>query len=150
MNQWRWATSWRRFTAHILDLCFIILFEAVFGFILVISGASAKLTALSMHGLVFYLSLFIFSWLYYALLESSPLQASLGKKICGLKVVNQDGKRLSFIRAALRFLAVFVSYLSLIGHFLIFFTQKRQTLHDKIAKVHVIEQIKEEKSIPVN
>lgn len=147
MNEWKWATPWRRFAAHVLDLCFIILFEAILGFFLVFSNLSTRLLAISMHGLFFYLSLFVFVWLYYALLESSPLQASLGKRICGLKVVNQDGKRMSFLRASLRFLAVFVSYATLIGHFLIFFNLKRQTLHDKLARVHVIEQIKVEKTL---
>lgn len=150
MNQWKWATPWRRFAAHILDLCFIILFETILGFFLVISHLSTRFLAISMHGLFFYLSLFVFSWLYYAILESSPLQASLGKRICGLKIVNQEGRRMSFFRASLRFLSVFVSYITLFGHFLIFFSLKRQTLHDKLVKVHVIEQIKVEKSIHAN
>ena len=36
--------------------------------------------------------------LYFSLLESSYLQASLGKLVFGIKVVDQQGERLDFLR----------------------------------------------------
>lgn len=46
---------------------------------------------------------------YCAILESSPLQATLGKKLLGLTVVNARGERITFLRAVLRFLSKWIS-----------------------------------------
>jgi uncharacterized RDD family membrane protein YckC len=45
------------------------------------------------------------SWLYYALLESSERQGTLGKIACGLFVSNLRGERISFGQASARFWA---------------------------------------------
>lgn len=47
----------------------------------------------------------IMLWLYYSLMESSEQQATPGKMIFGLKVVDQEGSRLTFWRASARILA---------------------------------------------
>ncbi len=39
-------------------------------------------------------------WLYRALMESSPVQSTLGKKVCGLVVTDMQGNRISFGRAS--------------------------------------------------
>src|SRR5262245_25912782 len=49
------------------------------------------------------LQLVLIGWLSYsALLESSPWQATLGKKIFKLRVYDSRGGRLSFLQAAMR------------------------------------------------
>ena len=50
----------------------------------------------------------IISCLFHASFESSKLRATPGKKICGLVVVDRDGKRITFIRAVLRFFMHFI------------------------------------------
>ena len=42
------------------------------------------------------------SWLYFAYFESSKSQATFGKQIVSLKVVNTTEERISFLNAALR------------------------------------------------
>lgn len=73
-------------------------------------------------------------WCYFALLESSAWQASLGKKALGLYVTDLRGNRLSFARASGRYFGMILSTLSLgIGYAMAGFTPKKQALHDLIA-----------------
>ena len=38
---------------------------------------------------------FVFAVLYFALMQSSARQATIGKALCGLKVTDADGERIS-------------------------------------------------------
>lgn len=78
--------------------------------------------------------------LYYAILHSSKWQATVGKKLVGIKVTNLEGERIHFLRAAVRHLVMlFLSSIFLIGYVMYFFTKKKQTLHDMIAKTVVVQ-----------
>jgi uncharacterized RDD family membrane protein YckC len=79
-------------------------------------------------------------WLYSALLESSDMRATLGKKIVGLKVVNLSGGKLSFGQATGRHFGKIVSLITLgIGYFIQPFTERKQALHDMMAGALVIK-----------
>lgn len=74
------------------------------------------------------------TWLYFAVLESSSWQATLGKKLLGLYVTDIKGQRLSLSRATGRTFAKFLSSMSAgIGYLLCGFTEKKQALHDMVA-----------------
>ena len=74
------------------------------------------------------------SWLYEAFMESSSYQATLGKMICGLKVTDLYGNRISFERATGRHFAKWISVAILwIGFIMVGFTERKQGLHDLIA-----------------
>lgn len=74
------------------------------------------------------------TWLYFAVLESSSWQATLGKKLLGLYVTDIKGQRLSLSRATGRTFAKFLSSMSAgIGYLLCGFTEKKQALHDIVA-----------------
>jgi uncharacterized RDD family membrane protein YckC len=78
-------------------------------------------------------------WMYYAVLHSSKWQASIGKKVLGLKVVDRNGNRISFGRATGRFFAWMLSFLILgIGFMMIGWTKRKQGLHDIIADTYII------------
>jgi uncharacterized RDD family membrane protein YckC len=84
----------------------------------------------------------VLNWLYYALLESSTWQATLGKKALGLEVTDVEGRRISFGRASGRFFAKIISTLILfIGFIMAGFTEKKQALHDIIAGTLVIRKL---------
>ncbi len=51
------------------------------------------------------LAMFVVHWLYYALFESSELKGTPGKLALGLAVVDDNGKRLPFRKASMRFLS---------------------------------------------
>lgn len=78
--------------------------------------------------------------LYSAVMEASPQQATLGKRLLGLKVCDELGNKLSISRSLLRALAKWLSTLTLgIGYFIGFFDKKQQCLHDKLARTLVIK-----------
>ncbi|NOT35295.1 MAG: zinc-ribbon domain-containing protein [Candidatus Eisenbacteria bacterium] len=82
----------------------------------------------------------LISWLYYALLESSATQATLGKLLLGVRVTDLEGRRIGFGRASLRWLARFVSNLTFgIGYVMAAFTSRRQTLHDLMTNTLVVK-----------
>lgn len=76
---------------------------------------------------------------YYALMESSQYQATLGKMALGLKVTDAYGRRLSVGRAYGRELAKILSGLiCMIGYIMAAFSDKKQSLHDLIAGTLVV------------
>ena len=80
------------------------------------------------------------SFIYYAVLESSEQQATWGKRLIGLRVTDLDGGQISFGRAAGRFFAKIVSYLTLLIGFLMQpFTTRKQALHDILAGTLVVK-----------
>jgi len=82
----------------------------------------------------------IIALLYYALMESSSRQATIGKMAMKIKVADLEGRSISFWRAAARSFAKILSVITYIGLLNIFFHQKRQCLHDLIAKTIVIDR----------
>lgn len=82
------------------------------------------------------------NWVYFAVLESSPWRATLGKKALGLSVVDLSGNRISFARASGRFFAKILSSMTfLIGFVMAGFTAKKQALHDILAGCLVTRKI---------
>ena len=81
------------------------------------------------------------SWLYAALMESSPGQATIGKKALGLKVTTTDGGRISFGQATGRHFGKWLSaILLLIGYLMMLWDDRKQTLHDKMAGTLVVKR----------
>jgi len=78
---------------------------------------------------------------YYAGLHSSKWQATVGKKLLGLKVTDIQGNRVSFWRALGRYFAKsFLSGIFMIGYIIAAFTEKKQALHDLIAGTIVVRK----------
>jgi uncharacterized RDD family membrane protein YckC len=79
--------------------------------------------------------------MYYSLMESSSMQATIGMKICGLKISDANFQRISFLRALGRELAAYLSAIIIfIGYFMIGWTEKKQGLHDMIASTLVVRR----------
>jgi uncharacterized RDD family membrane protein YckC len=85
----------------------------------------------------------VVSWLYFALMESSARQATIGKIALGLFVTDLQGRRLSFGRATGRFFAKIITGLVplFIGYIMAGFTARKQALHDMIAGCLVLKRI---------
>jgi uncharacterized RDD family membrane protein YckC len=78
---------------------------------------------------------------YYALMESSASQATLGKMALGIKVTDGDGRRLGFAHALGRWFAAALSYLTFyIGFFMAGFTERKRALHDFVASTLVVDK----------
>lgn len=123
----KYAGFWLRFLAIFLDgIVLNVVSYIIFG------SKNTGTTA-------YYSITIIVLWLYYAIMESSPWQATLGKKTMGIKVTDLNGNRISFGRATGRYFAKFISTIILfIGYIMAGFTQKKQALHDMIAGTLVV------------
>jgi uncharacterized RDD family membrane protein YckC len=77
---------------------------------------------------------------YFALMESSRWQGTLGKVALGIKVTDVDGHQLSFGKATGRYFLKFVSTALFMFGYLVSFSDKRQTWHDYIAKTLVVRK----------
>ena len=82
----------------------------------------------------------ILGWLYAALQESSASGATVGKRLCGIRVVTLEGGRLSFGQATGRHFGKILSALILLIGFLMQpFTERKQALHDMMAGAVVVK-----------
>jgi uncharacterized RDD family membrane protein YckC len=136
-----YAGFWRRFAAYLIDS---ILFGIVVVPIVLVAlpdptqaQAAAPPPAFAVLAPLYYLV----TWLYFALMESSGRQATLGKMALGIVVTDLDGNRIGFGKATARFFAKILSGLILyIGFIMAAFTQKKQGLHDMIAGTLVVKR----------
>ncbi len=78
--------------------------------------------------------------LYYAFMQSSSRQATVGKLALSLKVTDMEGGRIDFGKALLRELCkILSSAIFLIGYLMAGFTDKKQALHDIIPGTLVVK-----------
>lgn len=74
-------------------------------------------------------------------MQSSRLQATPGKAILGLKVTNENYKKIGFTQASSRFFGKIISGLIVgIGYLMIDFTKKRKGLHDQMKSTLVLNE----------
>ena len=101
-------------------------------------AADAIGTFLAGFGMIMIIS-FLLTWAYFALMESSGWQGTVGKKIMGIQVTDLNGSRISVGRATARLVVkACLSGWFLIGYIMAFFTQRKQALHDLIAGTIVL------------
>jgi uncharacterized RDD family membrane protein YckC len=75
------------------------------------------------------------SWLYYALMESSPLQGTIGKLVTGMKVTGLYGERISFLQATYRFLGKLISFGTFcLGYVYVAMSPSKQGFHDILSR----------------
>lgn len=130
-----YAGFWIRVAAALIDsvLMYIVFFGAAFLFM------DGGLENIAM-GMTITLQLIFAAAgiLYFAGMESSSRQATLGKMAVGIKVCNAQGEQLSFANALGRYFAKFISAITLyIGFMMVGWDKKKQGLHDKIASTYV-------------
>lgn len=122
-----------RLAAFLIDYVVLLSFYMVLSLVFDINRFK-----LPIFGLWWFGSLFLVLWLYHAILESSPWQGTVGKKLLNLKVANLKGERIGFLRASSRYFLLGLSRLLCgLGFLLIFFTKRKQTLHDKLSNTVV-------------
>lgn len=131
----KYSGSLRRFLAFTVDTLILIGVYLTLGLILSLNVLLGPIMALPMIGFWFYGGLFLTALLYYAAFESSHHKATIGKRLLGLKVVDLEGNSISFLRAACRYT---IHAILRIGFILMFFTKKKQGLHDKLTKVVIV------------
>ena len=125
---------WIRVVAYIIDAILLGVVSNILGLAI---GSADPTTGLNYTGGGVS---FIIGLLYFALLESSERGATLGKMAVGLRVVTDQGQRLSLGHALGRYLAKIISGLILgIGYLMVAFTDRKRGLHDMIAGTLVVK-----------
>jgi uncharacterized RDD family membrane protein YckC len=124
-----YAGFWLRFVAFLLDF-------------LILAAIDIALTLITFGGYIFAFGLpMLISWLYYAVMESSPKQATIGKMAVGIAVTDLVNHRITFARATGRHFASYISTIILfIGFIMVAFTEKKQGLHDMLADTLVVKR----------
>jgi len=103
MEENLYAGFWKRVGAYFIDAVILFIILAVFFFFWGFFGFPTGPKE-NFESLVLLISLILF-WAYFAKMESSHLQASLGKMALGIVVTDMSGKQISFGRASCRYLA---------------------------------------------
>jgi uncharacterized RDD family membrane protein YckC len=143
-----YAGFWKRVAAFVIDgvvtyIAFFIigfLYGIGFGFTASMISFPDKDALAAMTSHMIWLS-FALSWIYYAAMESSPLQATIGKTALGIKVADLRGNRVSFGKATGRHFGKIVSALTLgVGYIMAAFTARKQALHDIMAGCVVVNR----------
>jgi len=125
----RYAPFWKRSAAALIDLAIVGIATSALEFEL----QTRQWFAENMTPLLLFL--------YFSLFECSSEQATLGKRIMGIKVCGADGRRLTYPRAAIRTLAKALSLLTCgVGFIMPLLTPWKQALHDKLTDTIVVEK----------
>ena len=141
-NMKSYAGFWKRVIAYLID-AFIIAFPVtmIFGTVIPVVLKTENLEVTSVTVSMPQIIMLVSSWVYFAGLESSAWQATVGKKMLGMKVADTSGERIDFIKATVRYLSKFLSsFIFMIGFIMVAFTAKKQGLHDFIARPTVVNQ----------
>jgi uncharacterized RDD family membrane protein YckC len=140
-----YAGFWLRMAAALVDgLVLFIPFCVITMVVIVVFkllGASKGDDGIFLIATAWPLATILMTSFYFALMERSPWQATLGKLAVGLRVSDIEGHRLTLGRAMGRTLAKYISLMTIgIGYVMCGFTEKKQTLHDMIAKCLVLRR----------
>ena len=132
-----YAGFWRRFCAYVVDTALL----SGIGMVLLSSirvlepdNFQALANVAPVSGALW--------WAYFAILESSPAQGTLGKVALGLQVTDLHGDPISFRRALVRNALKYLSSLVLFaGWLMVAFTPRKQGLHDLIGGTLVLRKV---------
>ena len=149
-----YAGFWLRFVAYLIDAVVIWIvclpLFLILGSVLGVSMAGIAqnpngemLGGGAMAGFALFELLIVAGvWLYFAMMETSAWQGTIGKKVLGLRVTDLDGNRIGFARATGRYFAKLVSGIILMfGYIMAGFTEKKQALHDMMAGCLVVKNV---------
>lgn len=135
-----YASPWKRLGAGIIDIVISFPVSLFLGLVLAPFLARNAIDQQHLESQLNGIGYFTW-WIYFAAMESSSLQATLGKMAFGLRVTDIEGRRIGFWKASGRHWSKLISsLLLLIGFVMIFFTKKKQGLHDQMTGCVVLEK----------
>ena len=128
---------WVRVLAYIIDAMILQFASSMLalvgvGAVLGVGGSAEAVVGAGVIGV--YGLMLVLNWLYFAILESSAWQGTLGKQALKLIVTDESGERIGFGRATGRYFAKILStMIFMFGFFMVGWTQRKQGLHDMVA-----------------
>ncbi len=149
-SQTNYATFWQRLLALLIDS--VVLTILIFILLLIVNVGYPKasvydpqtrgmVTTISAEAFIAILIVFlVVPYLYHALFESSHSQATPGKMALGIYLTTTRGNEVDLPTATMRYVVrVFLSgWLFYLGYWMMFFTARRQCLHDLLAGTIVV------------
>jgi uncharacterized RDD family membrane protein YckC len=122
------AGFWIRVGAYLVDTLVLLAAMAAMQVLLAIVGVAVPAVVNYVLGLA-----------YFVALHAGPWQATPGKRLCGLRLVRDDGLPVGHGLALLRYFALALASLPLgIGLMLAGFRSDKRGLHDMICGTHVV------------
>ena len=153
-KRFHYAGFWVRLVAALIDGIVIaivaVIILASFNYLVLASTSDINVQRefLGLSALLSRATVFVFSWLYSASMESSVHQATLGKQALGLRIVDLSGRRIGFGQASGRHFGKIISSVILfMGFIMIGWTRQKQGLHDKMSGCLVIRYPSEKYSV---
>jgi len=135
-NSFSYAGFWKRAIAYFVDTIILVVGASAIGFII---GFLVVVTGnIFIHPLFVGIAGFLFGVAYLVCFHSLKRQATPGKMLIGIKVVDYNGNRIDFLRSLARYFSMFLSGFFLIGFLIAGFTKRKQALHDFICKTYVV------------
>lgn len=132
-----YAGFWLRLAARLLDGLILILISSLWVLISILLFGDFNGAAKGLY----YTLIFLTSWLYTTMMESSKKQATVGKLAVGIQVTDENGNGISFGKACGRYFAKILSNLTLyIGYLMAGWTKRKQALHDMAAGCLVVKK----------
>lgn len=150
-----YAGFWLRFVAYVIDSLVLsvlggvltLLVAALTGLSLAsmdfgLFGAVEAIFSALAHMFLVVPLLLVSTWLYFAMMESSSSQGTLGKMALGLRVTDLNGRPINFGRATGRFFSKIITSLIPfgIGYIVAGFSSRKQAIHDMIASCLVLRR----------
>ena len=134
----QYAGFWKRVAAFVIDFVIIAIcsIPVTFIFYAYFSNDEPSVAERKVQGMGL-----AFAWLYFALMESSAYQGTVGKIFLGIKVTDLNGHKIGFGRATGRHFGKIISAIILfVGFIMVAFTKRKQGLHDIMAGCLVLNR----------
>jgi len=157
-----YAGFWKRFAAYLIDsiiigivmVILVVLFGGLFGLGMLSSDTEFDEESMQMEEpaamligammgtfVLLWIVSMVAQWLYFALMEASSNQGTLGKMAMGIKVTDAMGYPVTFGRATGRYFGKILSgAILMIGYIMAAFTERKQALHDMMAGTLVLNK----------
>jgi uncharacterized RDD family membrane protein YckC len=147
----RLAGFWRRWLAWLIDTSVLGVLSVFVALAIVVALSESKAATDSPIVIIrrptvtaemwLVIAVVVLHWLYYAMMEASPYQATLGKLLIGIYVTSEEGREITFSQASVRFAAKLISAaLAMVGFLMAAVTLRKQALHDLVAGTLVVRK----------
>ncbi|MFP3018603.1 MAG: RDD family protein [Candidatus Tisiphia sp.] len=147
MNGYIYCGFWRRSIAVVLDQMFLIIFFPICMIMILLTNLPLTdiivADALS-DSFISTLIILLLTMIYEPIFESSSMQATLGSYILGMKIINEDGTRISFLKSLIRFIILALisstAILRIISIVCMICTDEKKCLHDIICGTRMVKR----------
>jgi uncharacterized RDD family membrane protein YckC len=140
-NETLFADFGLRLAAYLIDGIILGIASFIVGAVWGLMAGRMMYTNPAGYIAITYLLTIVIGWLYFAVFESGEYQATPGKIVLKIKVVDEQFNRLTFANASGRFFGKILSGMILgIGYLMVLWSPQKQALHDQIAKTFVVKK----------